>query len=766
MRKIFVLFLVLTVLFTLVGNTVVAQEGQETPPAEIVNDEGGPVVIKGEYAYSDPELPDKGSQPVVFLGDVSNLFVEGGFDFSTEYLNLDSLQVLAFNTSDIHDGPLTYEIQLPIDPVGKLDDVDNDSEADTGVKVYSVNFSFNTIDDPYIDKREFIYYSSLTSSQDFETQYQITGGTFVVYAPDEGEGFPSGFGDDGKLFSEDDPIVTIPQGWTVVYMDSDPFTFDRSREGTVNVVESEGTEYVDYSDLSYTESFDQMVDMMRKKYAFTDLKGIDWDAKITEFRPRFEEAEKNQDVMAYYLAFRDFQWSIPDGHVGSNVLSFLYDQFVAETEGGLGMAIRDVDDGRVIVNFVLPDGPADQAGIELKAEILEVNGQPVDDAVDATVPWSGPFSADHVRRLQQLRYVLRFPLDTEVEVTYKNPGDAEPSTATLTAIAERTSFNFSSFNVNRTGFELPVEYKLLDSGYGYVKIYSFSEDYLMTLMLWQWAMRAFNGAGVPAIIIDMRQNGGGSPDIGNLMAGYFFDEETYAGTSAFYYEDLGRFEFNPYYDTTILPADEQDRYHGDIAVLIGPSCASMCEFFTYDLTLLDNVAVIGQYPTMGLGGGIETYAMPEGIFAQYTIARSVGADNQIDIEGKGVPPTVKVPVNEETLFSEDDVLLNAAVDYLDGAQALNITDGGPIAIGDKVSGDLGEGEAVRYSLPITPEDTFNIYVEADADFVLRLYAEDGETLYLETSDPAVEGLATDAAETILVEVETVGPFTLSVEAAE
>jgi C-terminal processing protease CtpA/Prc len=765
-KKVFVLFLVLTVLFTMVGHTVTAQDGQEAPPAEIVNDEGGPVIIQGEYAYSDPQLPDYGSQPVVFLGDVSNLFVEGGFDFSTEYLNLNSPQVLGINTSNIHDGPLTYEILLPINPEGKLDDVDNNDTTDPGVMIYTVDFTFNGIGDPYIDNREFIYYSSITSSQDFETQYQVTGGTFVVFAPDAGQGFPSGFGEDGKLFTADDPIVTLPQGWTVVYMNSDPFTFDRSHEATVDVVESAGTEYVDYSGLSYTEAFDQMVDMMRKKYAFTDLKGIDWDAMIAEFRPRFEEAEANQDVNAYYLAFRDFEWAIPDGHIGSNVFNYLFDQFRTETDGGMGMAIRDIDDGQTIVNFILPDGPADQAGIQLKAEILEINGQPVDDVVNASVPWSGPFSSDHVRRLQQLRYAIRFPVGTDVEITYKNPGDAEPTTATLTTIAERDSFNFSSFNTSLTGFELPLEFKVLDSGYGYIKIYSFNDDNLLTLLLWQRAIRQFNDAGVPAIILDMRQNGGGSPDIGNVMAGYFFDKETYAGTSAFYYGDVGHFEINPYYDTNILPADEQDRYHGDIAVLIGPSCASMCEFFTYDLTLLDNVAVVGQYPTMGLGGGIEPYAMPEGIAAQYTVARAVGADNQIHIEGKGVPPTVKVPVNEDTLFATDDVILNAAVDYLDKAQALTITDGGPIAIGDQVSGTLGEGEAVRYSLPLTPADTFNIYVEADADFTLRLYAADGETLYYETSDPAVEGLATDTNETILVEVETVGAYTLSIKAAE
>jgi C-terminal processing protease CtpA/Prc len=665
MRKAAGVFLVLVFVLT-VWAPAAAQDGGQTPlPAPIVNDEGGPVIIKGQYAYSDPDLPGYGTQPVIFLGDVSNLFVEGGFDFSTEYLNLESPQVLGYNTSDIWDGPLAYEIALPAAPNGVLTDVDNDTEQEPGVMVYSVNFTFNGIDDPYIDEREFIYYSSLTSSQAFETQYQINGGTMIVYAPEAGQGFPSGFGDDAKLFTVDDPLVTLPQGWTVVSLDSDPFTFDRSRTGQVDVVESEGTEFVDYSGLSYTEAFDAMLDMLRKRYAFTELKGIDWDALAAEFRPRFEEAEANQDDAAYYRAFFDFTLAIPDGHTGSNALDYIFDEFLTATGGGLGMAIRDLDDGRVVVNFVLPDGPAAQAGINLRTEILTVNGQPVADYVSSVVPWSGPFSSPHAERLQKLRYAFRSPVGTSFEIVYLNAGAAEPTSATLTTIEERDSLRFSSDFKGLTGFELPLDFKILDSGYGYIKIYSFNDDNLLTLMLWQRAIRAFNDAGVPGLVLDMRQNGGGSPDIGNVMLGYFFDQETYTGTSAFYYEDVDRFEVDPLYAQNILPADERDRYHGQIVAIVGPGCASMCEFFAYTLTLLDNTAVVGHYPSAGLGAGIETFAMPGDIYAQYSQARSLGADNEIHIEGTGVIPDLRVPVDEETLFADGDVLLDAAVAHLD-----------------------------------------------------------------------------------------------------
>src|SRR5690606_14541816 len=133
-------------------------------------------------------------------------------------------------------------------------------------------------------------------------------------------------------------------------------------------------------------------------------------------------------------------------------------------------------DSRVIVNFLLEDSPAAEAGIEEKAEILEIDGQPITEVISNTVAWSAPFSTEHFKRLQQLRYVTRFPLGTTVEITFQNPGDAEAQTVTLETVPERDSFTFSSFNTGRTGFEQPVEYRLLDSGYGYVKIYSFADN--------------------------------------------------------------------------------------------------------------------------------------------------------------------------------------------------------------------------------------------------------------------------------------------------
>jgi hypothetical protein len=72
-----------------------------------------------------------------------------------------------------------------------------------------------------------------------------------------------------------------------------------------------------------------MLEKFRKEYAYTEFKDIDWDAREKEFRPRFEEADKNKDAHAYALALRDFVWSIPDTHVGMDT-SALNDDFSAD----------------------------------------------------------------------------------------------------------------------------------------------------------------------------------------------------------------------------------------------------------------------------------------------------------------------------------------------------------------------------------------------------------------------------------------------------
>lgn len=724
------LFIVLAIL-AITNLSVLAQA--ELPPAQISNDEGGPQTITGSVTYTNAFFTAGAAEPLIILED------QAGFvDRNRGFVLPPESQVLGQITSDFYTSPFTYTLQLPFEPQGTLRDVDNDGEEDTGVQIFGIAYWTNIWGPPFLEERDLggggwsTAYASMSVSNRSETLYEVNGGKYLIFAPDDEQGFPSGFGDDGLLFTEDDPAAAVPQGYTVVDMDTDPFTFDRSREVVIDLIEGTGAEADDFSEMSYTEAFDAMIDKFRREYAFTEYKNIDWDAKAEEFRPRFEEAEANGDSVAYEFALQDFVWSIPDGHVQMSSTFALNSRFQEETSGGIGIAIREVDDGRTIVNYLTEGGPAAKAGIELRAEILELNGRPIDEVVDEVVPWSSPFSAPDRKRLQQLRYATRFPVDTEVEVTFLNPGDTEPTTVTLTAVAEPESFSFSSFNRGLTGYELPVEYEPIeDTDYTLIRITDFLDNERLTIILWERLIETLNQNSVPGIIIDMRNNGGGNPWLAAQMAAYFFDEPLELGNRGEYDEDTGDFYFDPNQEFHFILPPENLRYRGQIAVLVGPNCSSACESFSYYMTLQERSAVVGQYTTSGLGGGIEQFFMPEGINVAMTVVRSVDAEGNIHIEDKGVAPTVRVPVTEETLFSEGDPVLEAAIAHLDSVLTVDIVDAGALEVGDEITADIQPGQRIRYALTLPGSQLTSIFVEANAeelDPVLNIYAEDGESL--------------------------------------
>ncbi|MEM7802689.1 MAG: S41 family peptidase, partial [Chloroflexota bacterium] len=511
--------------------------------------------------------------------------------------------------------------------------------------------------------------------------------------------------------------------------------------------------------------------------AFTDIKGVDWDELKEEFMPRFEAAEEDGDVLEYRRALMEFSWRIPDGHISMGVV---IEDFRAAVEGGIGLGIRDVDDGRIIVNFLTEGGPAQAAGIELGAEVVSIDGITATVAVDDAQPFSAPFSTEHVRRLQKLRYAIRFPANTDVEIGYVNPESTELVTTTLSTVPEFDSFNQSSQNAGITGIELPVEFDILDSGYGYVAVSSFIDNSLLTIQLWERMIQTMNDRAIPGLVIDMRQNGGGSGSLANSMAGYFFEESVVVGNSEIFDEDTGEFLIKPENERkSLVPPDRSLFYGGDVVVLVGPACASACEFFSYNMTINDRATVVGQYPSAGLGGSVSDLQMPEGVTVRYTVGRAVDPDGEIHIEGFGVRPDVDVPVTEETLFTDEDVVLNQAVSLLEGG--LRLTDPEPaesdLVVGDIISGSLDSGAVDTYSLFVEEGMIVSIFADAesqkDLDLALRLLDPDGvlilenDDLTAKTLNAGLEDLEIPFDLTLIIEVTSIneddsGLYTLRV----
>jgi C-terminal processing protease CtpA/Prc len=757
---------------------------EDTAPAAIQNDEGGTVAIHGEVEYTNALFTAGVSEPLVILEDQTGFITR-----NRHYLFPPESQVLGQITSDFFTSPFSYSLSLPIEPQAPLNDVDQDEEADTGVMVFQVAYWSNTFGDGFLQERDLHgggwsgAYTSADVSSDVETLGEYIGGNIIIYSPEVGQGFPSGFGDDGKLFTEDDPIVIVPQGYTLVNMDSETFTFDRSREVEIDLIEGEGAEATDYSEQSYTEAFDSLIEKFRNEYAFTELKELDWDAISAEYRPMFEEAEAAEDPVLFARAVQALSWAIPDGHVYTNTTNVLLDDFLAQTNGDLGIAVRQTSDGRVIVNFMRPDSPAAEAGIELGAEISAINGTPIEEALDASIVWSRPFSTEHVLRLQQLRYVTRFEVGVDVELTYSNPS-GEGGTVTLTTVENRDAFAFSSFNVGLTGTELPVEWEIVGESTMLVRITSFIDDERLSILLWERMIRNAKELEVSGIIIDMRRNGGGRGFLADQMAAYFFDEPLVLGYYSVYDEATGEFYHDEEYPSVYyLPPDDL-RYDGPVAVLVGPSCFSACEGFAYDMNLQDRATIVGQYPTGGGGGSVEIVFLPDGLYMGMSVARNLDPEGNIIIEGVGIVPNVLVPVDEDTLgltdvtYINDDPILDTAIAVIEGAASaeeepeipsigstdeVEIVDGGEVGYDEEIEGTIETGQRIQYTLNVEGgADPVSIFIIGDMDTYLRIYDESGETLLVEndnyagTSNAGYPGITLDQDVTVILEVATAG----------
>jgi C-terminal processing protease CtpA/Prc len=628
-------------------------EGAAAPAAS----SEGPVLIKGDFKYTNDFVVETYYiEHAVVLADMTGFVLR---DQEWE-LPIDS-QVLGYVKVNAENNSGTFFLRLPAKPAGILNDVDNNGQKDPGVQIFTVAYSPNLYGDPFSvgDDKSLGWPSYLASVVvDNENHQEVTGGKLVVWTPDGAEQFPTGFGPDGLLFTKDDPVGPLEPGYSVIDLDQKPFGISRAVEQTMTLLEPEDYAIKDYSTLSYTEAFDKMFNTVKKEYAFNDIEGKtpDWEKLYTELKPRFEDADKNKDATVFDAALRDYIYAFKDGHVGMDDGDIGNQYFNTQYGGGYGFAIREIEDGRVIVTYVLDGGPAVLAGIQVGAEVSEVNGLPVNEAIGKVIPYSGPFSTEATKRYQQARYLLRAPLGTEIIVKYTNP-KGTPKTATLTAIIERQSFSFTSIYKGFDQNALPVEYRILDSGVGYIKINSNYDDLNLIIRLFERALKTFEANVVPGVIIDLRQNSGGSP-LG--LAGFLNDNEILEGQLEYFSEKTGKFEPEGPRDK-VLPYENQYRF-GKLALLVGPACASACEIEAYGFSQVPEMLVVGEAATSGVEADVARgqFLLPENFTLQVPTGRMTLPNGSLFLEGVGVVPTLYVPITEENALSSEDVVLKAA----------------------------------------------------------------------------------------------------------
>lgn len=625
------------------------EDASSAPSIQTVSNE--PVLVTGTIPFTSPFFLAGNSEPFVLLEDEAG-FVSRNREF------VFPLEGQAIGpVSLVQDGLLEFSLPLPSLPQGTPIDVDQDNTEDRGVMIFVVAYWSNTWGDPFLEERDGTGWSNAYASTttDPNRDDEINGGTMVIWAPDDQQAFPTGFGEDEELFTPDDPVAPVPAGYSFVDLNSDPFRV--YKQPTLELELNEGASAVnDYTGMSYVDAFEAMFAKVSTEYPFTEQKDLDWDAIYDVVAPMAAAATNDDE---FYLALREFTYSIPDAHVG---ISFNPNIFWPEIGGEFGLVLDELDDGSVIVTQVLPGSPAEDAGIEVGAQIMTWGGQPVAAALDAVHPYFSPFSTQQHERQQQLIFLPRVPAGESIDVSFQNPDGAEQQ-ATMQSVEDVQSYFAADPISLEDQLSTPVYAEMLDSGIGYIKVNDFQDDYNLTARLYERAILGLIDNQVPALIIDLRVNYGGSGGLALDFSDYFYDEEVVLWSRESYNELLGDFELGEF-PARIKPGELF--YDGPIAVLISPSCISACEGFAYALTSTGRATAVGTAGTAGAFGDVGSgqYTMPGDWSMQFPTGRPIDAEGNVVIEGVGVQPDIHVPKTRESVLGIGDPILDAAIEAL------------------------------------------------------------------------------------------------------
>ncbi len=698
---------VLVVLFS--GHSSAAPPTQVPPPANIVMDEGGVRTIVGSASFTDVQSVE---EPVVLLIDATHLLT--GEDEAWVPV---SGQIMGRFDNDSLTAPLSYTIPLPIAPLNLAGDMDDDP-ASRDLSVYQLVVGQNIAGSPYLQFLE--QRDGLSSLQLDPYTGDVIAGSLLLYTDGAREAeptFPAAAGEDGRFFTDDDPLISLPVGYTLAILDDAAVTFMRAETVEMKVTPPAADGSADFSTLGLVESFDALIDHLSDHYAYTDLYQLDWQSLREIHRPAVEaaaekisegqadaaadatsegasegqnvdadaagEVEDSQgpgspaagDMGAFYLALRALAQEIGDPQVetvpGPNADAAAIDAYFdaqSRSQANLGLSVAELEDGRVIVTEVALRSPASEAGIQAGDELISVDGTPVDTAITEGFRSRLP-SADAASRLLQVRNLLRFPPNTDVTLTLDGAGSDAVQEITLTSDQYPLRGAFSV-----AGQPAPAGYRFIDD-VGYFTLPAFSRPAVSLAMLEDFLIQA-KRRGSEGVIIDLRGNTGGQATMMYTMASYFFGADDPLALDALvslrYSAADGEFRTEGGVSAPIYAPDERALFDGSVAVLVDDGCLGACESFAELLQRNQRAAIVGQYATAGSEGSVGQVSMPGGILFFYTNSRKTFAESDdLPIQGRGVAPDVRVPVVKETelaKFNGDDPVIDAALAYMDAIQ--------------------------------------------------------------------------------------------------
>lgn len=181
----------------------------------------------------------------------------------------------------------------------------------------------------------------------------------------------------------------------------------------------------------------------------------------------------------------------------------------------------------------------------------------------------------------------------------------------------------------------------LQGNVGYIDLRGFFHPSLCNGLAAQAAISAMNNvAHMNALIFDVRQNGGGSPDMVALILSYLFDEPTHI--NSFY---LRKNDTTRQYWTSSFVSGSRYGVHRPVYVLTSSYTFSAAEEFTYVLQSLKRATIIGEITAGGANPGA-LHDLPLNMRIFIPNGRPINPITQTNWEGVGVHPDIQTTKEE------------------------------------------------------------------------------------------------------------------------
>ncbi|MCR5539819.1 MAG: peptidase S41 [Ruminococcus sp.] len=440
-----------------------------------------------------------------------------------------------------------------------------------------------------------------------------------------------------------------------------------------------------YRSIDYVKDFNEGFESMKAHYVLAEHKQIDWDGLYEKYLPEFEAANKSHDKVANEIAWYKFCAEFHDLHVNFGSDEKTRDAAYARTSGNdYGLVICTLADGRTVA--VETDKSLEEKGISNGTEIIKWNGMT-------------PVEADELSEMKQIftfadadnekffeGYFAAGTGGESVEVIIKDDSGAEKK-VTLNKLSdnyyERAKEAYKKILRGMDVGHMTIT-KINDTT-ACLRIKTMSFDSISEKDKHQKMKEELRGQildvkkqGIKDIIIDIRENNGGSGTMVKAIGELFAPEgEYYYVTDAYFDHDKkcyiseGDGRWKSAGDVTVsgenILGDE-----GRIVLLVGCDSVSAADHLTKLMSGFENTTVMGFTGPSGSAQGVSPIELKSGMFSYSsslmlnqdgTIYIDCGTDMQADDSAEVIVPFDENAMHE--IFDEgNDYLMYKAVEYL------------------------------------------------------------------------------------------------------